>query len=232
MYAIGAWQVKIWLVNESTLAPDLTPSLLMQIAGAAATQACEHFAAMWESSGVVVNVADYAASVPPDDSALIITDNPVNPNALGDHETVASGRPSGRIYLGPIFANGGNLIKGQWALSAVISHEVLEMVGDPYTNWWCDGADGLQYALEVCDPVEGDTYEVDGISVSNFVGPRYFSAGPGPYDYLGKLTKGFTMTSGGYLITRQPGGPVNLQFGARYPEWRKPLKQRHKLRAE
>lgn len=222
--------MKIWLVNESSLAPDLTPSLLMQIAGAITTQACEHFASMWESSGTTVNVTETAAAIPPDDSPIIITDDPLNPHALGDHELTATGRPQGRIYLGPILEHGGSLIQGAWSVSAVISHEVLEMLGDPYATWWSDGADGLEYALEVCDPVEGDAYEIDGVSVSNFVGPRFFSPGPGPYDQMGKLSRGFSMTPGGYLITRSPAGAVKLVYGAEFPEWKKPLKRRHKAR--
>jgi hypothetical protein len=108
----------------------------------------------------------------------------------------------------------------------VISHEVLEILGDPYITWWADGNDGRQYALEVCDPVEGDAYVIDGVSVSNFVGPRYFSAGPGPYDWMRKLSAPFSMSPGGYLIVRSPGGEPSQIFGAEFPAWRRPLKRK------
>lgn len=217
--------MRVWLLDESTLAKDkLTRTILTQIANACTVQATEHFGAMWESFGAQVFVAGAATDVPADDAAIVIYDNADSPGALGDHETNWAGRPSGRIFLGPILANGGDIVSGPFALSAVISHEVLELVGDPYVNSWADGANGKQYAAEVCDPVESDSYPIDGVLVSNFVGPRWFSAGPGPYDWLRTLTQPFTMAAGGYMIVRDPGGDARQVFGADFPAWKKPLK--------
>jgi hypothetical protein len=42
--------------------------------------------------------------------------------------------------------------------------------------------------LEVCDPVEDDTYGLDGVSVDDFTVPAAWSAGAGPYVEAGELT--------------------------------------------
>jgi len=101
---------------------------------------------------------------------------------------------------------------------STFSHEYLELLGDFPANFWADMKDGLRdVARELCDPVEGDTYEIDGIPVSNFVYPAYFN----PYasaddklDHLGKLSEPFGMSPGGYLIVRTEPGKVSNVFGA------------------
>ena len=42
--------------------------------------------------------------------------------------------------------------------------------------------------VEVCDPVEDQTYQLDGVQVSDFALPSYFGAGPGPWDEADRLT--------------------------------------------
>jgi hypothetical protein len=134
------------------------------------------------------------------------------------------GRAYARIFWGPIQANGGTLTTGELSLSSVISHEVLEAIGDPYANWWADGPD-YEHALELADPVEGDSYDIGGVSVSNFVGPKWFRKGDGPYDWMGKLSAPFTMTPGGYMIVRTSSTDVRQIFAHDYPEWKKALKE-------
>jgi hypothetical protein len=56
-------------------------------------------------------------------------------------------------------------------VSMEISHEMLEMLADP-------GDDGR----EVCDPVEDGSYRVDGVWVSDFATPAWFTDGRGPFD--------------------------------------------------
>lgn len=42
--------------------------------------------------------------------------------------------------------------------------------------------------LEVCDPVEDDTYELESLSVDDLALPAAWSAGAAPYDEAGQLT--------------------------------------------
>ena len=80
--------------------------------------------------------------------------------------------------------------------SVTLSHEVLEMIADPTVNIFAPGpspdpADGGKWVLftyEVGDPVERFCYEIDGVLVSDFVTPWYFSEGEGRgtrNDFLG-----------------------------------------------
>lgn len=220
--------MKIVLVNESTLAgKDLNEALLNRIASALARQQNESYAAMWQAQGCPIGTAANLASVPKDNSAVMaILDNADQAGALGYHDTTPDGRPYGKVFLEPILSNGGKLISGEVSLSATLSHECLEMVGDPYCCWWSQNLkDGKLYCLELGDPVEADSYTIDDVAVSNFVGPRYFSQGPGPYDYMGKLKEPFTMTVGGYLIVMDQSGNVSQIFGENYPEWKKDTKK-------
>ncbi len=60
--------------------------------------------------------------------------------------------------------------------TATLSHELLEMLADPWINWCATGNDSKIYALEVCDAVEADDlgYDIDGVRVSDFVTPAWF----------------------------------------------------------
>jgi hypothetical protein len=69
----------------------------------------------------------------------------------------------------------------------------------------------------MCDPVEEDTFMVDGIEMSNFVHPSWFEPFKHPrrtrFDHLGLLTKPFSMTKGGYMIIKRNGRVVQ-KFGS------------------
>ena len=79
------------------------------------------------------------------------------------------------------------------------------------------GEDGTEYAYEMCDPVEEDTFLVDGIQMSNFVYPAWFEPFKHPpgtkFDHLGLLKKPFTLTKGGYVIVKK-NGKVSEEFGS------------------
>lgn len=97
------------------------------------------------------------------------------------------------------------------------SHEALELVGNPQTNLLVQGPhpDPKQggrmmfHWFEMCDAVQSETYEIDGVPVSNFVLPLYFTAEEqvgGPNDFLGTLIKGKALRSFGI----NPGGYVGF----------------------
>lgn len=72
---------------------------------------------------------------------------------------------------------------GEWTVT--LSHEVLEMVANPWVRRWAPGprrfpgcAWDLRFYLvagEICDPVSASTYEKDGVLVSDFVLPSWFT---------------------------------------------------------
>jgi hypothetical protein len=76
-------------------------------------------------------------------------------------------------------------------LSIAISHELLEMLVDPQGNRFtpaidCDPYSGGQqvfYLVEVCDPCEVTSYEIDGVPVSDFIRPAFYDPyAAGPFD--------------------------------------------------
>lgn len=172
-----------------------------------------------------------------------VIDEPDIDGALGYHDEDEDGRPYIKVFVNPTLDHGGAVLTGADAVSVTLSHEVLELVGDSPANKWVDGPDGRDYAYELCDAVEGDAYELDGVSVSNFVLPAFFDprAEEGSrMDYLFKLQRPFTMTPGGYQIVRtEPGrvgqvfartgahcavaltDSVHFLFGPEVPEWRR-----------
>lgn len=219
----------IAVINESTLVTNDQVNLMCQ---AIQIQLDLHVLPAWNmKSGSVKFYAD-KTKVPGYAWVVSMLDNSTQAGALGYHAE-DSDKVDGFIFAGPVLQNGGvvlyDAVKPQnVSVSSVLSHEVCEMVGDRFAGFWSDGpgvvaSDGqtyTEYALELCDPVEGDSYTVtvngQQISVSNFVFPSWFNAEATdlnkPFDYLGKLTKPFSMTPGGYLIVRQTGN-VQQVFG-------------------
>ena len=91
------------------------------------------------------------------------------------------------------------------------------MVIDPIANLWAQATNRTEYAYEMCDPVEEDTFKIDGIEMSNFVHPSWFEPFKHPpgtkFDHLKRLKKPFSMTKGGYVIIRR-NGRVKEKFGS------------------
>ena len=100
---------------------------------------------------------------------ISVLDNPDQAGALGYHELSSRGTPLGKVFAGLDLQSGGS-----WTVT--LSHELLEMLADPWINWCAQGSDGKIYALEVCDAVEADGlgYEIDGVLVSDFITPSWF----------------------------------------------------------
>ena len=175
----------------------------------------------------------YVTKPPTKALKLVLFDDADQADALGYHSDGPDGFPYGRVFTKPTMDQGAKVLTGPGSVATVLSHEVIELFLDPECNRWADGIDGNSYAFELCDPVEADSYVIDGVTVSNFVLPPWFDQNPpkgSKYDFLGKLKKPFTMTAGGYVVFRSYGkeknvfARLNLQFGENYPEWKKPGK--------
>lgn len=93
------------------------------------------------------------------------------------------------------------------------SHELIEMLVNPDLNAYRLRASADEFwAVEPCDPVEGQTYDVLGVSVANFVYPAYYDEdAPGPYDHLRKITTPYQLATMGYAdVVRAVGGRRTL----------------------
>lgn len=211
--------MKLAVVLET---PTLAIADVDHMVDAIQVQLATHYADMWQSVGPVIRRYDTLAAVPTDWSVIALLESPDEAGVLGYHATTPDGRPYGRVFVAPILSNGGSAYQTPLSVSTTLSHEALEASGDPYVNWWADIDGATEDALELCDRVEGDAYQIGDAFVSDFLGPRAFSNGPGPYDYLTLLAQPWDVRDTGYCIRRVggPGGSVTSTFGRTYPGWK------------
>lgn len=215
----------IALLNHSVQISDADASTMARCID---SQLYYHAAREWGISPWRISYYNAVSTPPVGSYPLVLFDRPDVASALGYHDVDPQGQPYGKVFIQPILDAGGGILDGIGAsVSATVSHEAIEMMGDAYANEWTDMLDGREVARELCDPVEADSYilrlSISGLKaqVSSYVTPAWFSeAGPGPYDHLGHLTAPFTMSPGGYLIVRRVGGPVTNVWGDKYPEWK------------
>jgi len=175
----------------------------------AALQKCydKHFLPVW---GYPVTL--YNTSKPkPSDWQMIYFENADEADALGYHDLTKDGQPVSKVFVKTTIDDGEKV-------SVTACHELFEMVIDPVANLWAQANDGTEYAYEMCDPVEEDTFKVDGVEMSNFVHPAWFEPFRHPpgtkYDHLGLLKAPFTMTKGGYMIIMK-NGKVSQKDGSK-----------------
>ena len=131
---------------------------------------------------------------------IVVMDNPDQAGALGYHELTSQGAPLGKIFAQLDLDSGSS-----W--TATLSHELLEMLADPWINWCAVGTDSKIYALEVCDAVEADNlgYFIDGVLVSDFVTPAWFEPTCADrMDFKQHLAKELELARGGYISIFDP----------------------------
>lgn len=187
------------IVNKSTLFADAD---LPALANALQIQVTRDFLPAW---GVDAKVFYTPSGQHPstDHWVLALFDDSDIASALGYHDKTPSGQPLGKAFVRTTLSDGQKV-------SVTVSHELLEMLGDPS----CSSADqdgNVFWAKEAADMVENDEYEIeipDGwagagtkIAVSNFGLLAWWDSSRtvGPYDFLGKLTKPLGLTPGGYM---------------------------------
>jgi hypothetical protein len=164
----------------------------------------------------------------PSDWQLIYFDDADKAGALGYHDLTHKGQPVSKIFVKTTLA-------ANQLVSVTACHELFEMAIDPLANLWAEAADGTEYAYEMSDPVEEDTFKVDDIEMSNFVHPSWFEPFKHPpgtkYDHLGLLKNPFSMTKGGYVIVKKDG-QVTQKFGSKAKEKRFAIEDRRGHRSE
>lgn len=141
------------------------------------------------------------------DAVIYLWDQVDVDDALGYHDTNNRGIPYGFV-----FTELAKKLKEEW--SVTLSHEVLELIGDPEVNLLVAGPHPVQdrtvfHWYEMCDAVQAETYEIDHVKVSNFVLPLYFTGGEeagGRNDFLGRTYSGKTLKSFGV----NPGGYIGF----------------------
>lgn len=157
---------------------------------------------------------------------VVLINSPDVAGALGYHTQDPCGRVWCRVFTDPLLKSGGTTLRGVHSVSVVLSHEILETFYNPYINLWSNRGDHTFVALELCDPVQGDYYDIDvngtPVAVSNFVLEAWFDremGKAGRFDYMNKLTKPLDMTKGGYtVIFNSETGEVKSVFASKEGE--------------
>jgi len=187
-------------VAAQTANVDMTRPVLDEICNAIEFQLYAHVAAFWQTGRVSLTVVSDIAHIPTYDGAcpIILMDKPDQAGVLGWH-TYSHGRPFGYVFMDPILQSGGTLMKGPNSVSATLSHEAIEAAIDPYINDFSFVNPTTIESKEACDRCEGDSYQIGSVTVSNFLGPRAFRDGPGPYDWLRLMKSPWEVRPGGYV---------------------------------
>ncbi len=186
----------IALTNASTCLKDeqveaMIPSLQRQVS--------RDFYAYWEIDCSLTFLPKNQA-LTPGWWQIVLIDSPDQAGALGYHEMTSNGTPLGKIFAGLDIQSGSS-----WTVT--LSHELLEMLADPWINWCAQGSDGTIYALEVCDAVEADAlgYEINGVLVSDFVTPSWFeSTEADRIDFKKRISQPMEVARGGYVSVLDP----------------------------
>lgn len=194
----GEPDIYFQLINRSSLASDAE---LADAAAACQRQMREHVAPKWNVGETSV-VELIASDGKPSDDAWWVTvvDEPDQAGALGYHDLTAAGKPQAKVFA-KVCQEVGE------AVSTTVSHEIAEMALDPEINRFAWLGRDLCVAYELSDAVQGDTYTIDGVEVSDFVLPSFFTrAGAGaPYDHMDLVTKPGETRQYGYQIALESG---------------------------
>ena len=150
------------------------------------------------------------------DAVLYIEDEATMALTEGYHDGNNADVPFGFVFLDAC-SDGAN----DWTVA--LSHEAIELVGDPLSNLLVQGPHPedrrhlVFHQYELCDAVSGEFYEIEGVKVQNFVLPGWFSRKVikgARNDFLGRPRSGqslrpFSVAPGGYLLfwdDRKPEG--------------------------
>lgn len=201
--------IRIAVVNNAEKKP-IPPERLAKVLAALETQLARDFAPVWGVSAELSLVPE--GELPPEDAWwLTLHDDSDRAGDLGYHDLTSAGLPLGKAFVATAEENGM-----PW--SVVLSHELLEMLIDPYINLAAviragGVPNGMLYGYEVCDPVRSDTYRIGGVAVSNFVYPAWFEADrphrDTRFDHLERVGAPLKLRPGGYAIAkdmRRKGG--------------------------
>lgn len=195
----SAIPVHIALVDRSG---EIDQAELAKVAGALNAQVQNDFVPIWR---VAATVGVYPA-IPASNGiwAIVIETQLDQPGALGYH-TDDHNQPIAHIQYTENY-------------TTTVSHELLEMLADPFGNRVTDAlcpantnysdfglssaTDPVSYLVEVADPCEASNYPIAGVDVADFLLPGYYRSAPGPgvsYSHTGFIKKPREVAEGGYV---------------------------------
>lgn len=221
------------VVNQSRMFRGARAEVLDRIVQAVQTQVERDFCPAWNRLPLAVLSVPDGDPVPMGAALVYLVDKITDvQGAVGYHKADERGFFCGFVAVEAIARLGGTMVSGSSSVSVALSHEVLELLGNPAVNLWADCPDGRSIAHEVCDPVSGDYYDIEveplsvgrseKVSVSNFVYPDWFNphvSSGCPLDHMQVLSNPFIHRSTGYAVTYDRGKERPI-FGDRVPAMR------------
>jgi hypothetical protein len=198
--------IAVAVINASTCVSD---DDCQRLTAALQRQVSEDFAPVWGIDATLAFVP-HGAQPPAGHWWLSILDNTDRALVLGHHELTPDGFPVGKVFAGTDKRFGL-----KWTVTA--SHELLEMLADPGVNMTAliEDLSGNRelYTVEVCDPCQDEAfaYEIDGVTVCNFVHKAYYETfrppGSARFDHMSKLTGPLPhVLRGGYVTSYDLSG--------------------------
>ncbi|MGH2968938.1 MAG: hypothetical protein ACRDK0_07725 [Solirubrobacteraceae bacterium] len=215
-----------------SLTSEVSSRSLMQVAAAVQKQITRDFTPFW-GLRATVDAFDDLSSVPSDYHHVIVFGDSEElmdrlQFAIGERyaaeliDDFERDRLSG-LHLNTFTRQPFALVAASDTWSVTMSHEVLEMIADPFGNRLVAAAHPLdtqqrvKYLLEVCDPCQAMWYPVNGVPVSDFYTPRYFdpvAVDRSRYSFTGELEHPLQILEGGYLSWIDPQDSGLYQLGA------------------
>jgi hypothetical protein len=220
-----------------SLTRTISTSNLLQVGAAVQKQVTRDFSPLW-GIRATVDVFERLEDVPNDYHPVVLFGEPdellpqleFNIGDIGAARLVEqfqAGRLGG-IHLNAFTRQPFSLIKVEDGWSVAVSHEILEMLADPFGNrligaaHLLDPEERVKYLVEVCDPVQTVGYTVNGWIVSDFYTPRFFDPVHNPaafYSFTGAIERPLQLIEGGYIswIDPRDSGLYSLQGGDEEP---------------
>lgn len=191
--------VTVSVINGSTVVTDEQCQALI---AALQIQVTRDFEPAWGVGANLVFVPRTGTPVP-GSWWLSILDTTDRPGMAGHHEATSEGMPIAKCFAGTDIQYGM-----KWTVTA--SHELLEMLANPYLNRTVFvhpvPGQGKLYTYEICDPCQHHSfgYEINGLPVCDFVYPVYFDSlcppGTAQFDHMNHLQAPLpALLPGGYI---------------------------------
>lgn len=172
---------------------------LRELVAALQTYVDRHVAPVWGTPAKLVATKGFRKGA----WAMVFLEDADEEDALAYHDLTPEGLPISKVFVRTTIENGD-------PVSVTASHELVEMLVDPAINLMTTGPNPRRmYAYEAADPVEGETFPVRGLPMSDFVHPAYFEIFRKPsstrFDHLGRIRKPFEILPDGYQIVFEKG---------------------------
>jgi hypothetical protein len=204
-------QSQIVLVDQTH---EIDPTLLHSAALALNSQVTQDLPGCWSGIDAAVSYAPSLAAVPQGSWPVFLVKS--LPPGEGGYHMDKRNQPYAKVIA--------SSADETWTIDA--SHEIVEMLADPYGNRTqssqaiaisgndvVDTSGTFSYLVEACDPCEANNYayEIAGIAVSDFITPHFYDASVTSgvtYSFKANIQRPRQLLPGGYISYTLPDGSM------------------------